>query len=227
MHRRRLAQLAYVGLSVADTALASRPGTAAHRGRHLTKPLLMPALAAAAHQGAGSRRDALISGTQVAQGFSWAGDVALLGTSTPSFLTGMGSFFAAHVAYIAAFTSAREGTATLTSPGPKAAAATWLLAAPLMATAAGRKEPSLHAPVAAYTGILCAMFASSTTLRRSIPTAARRRIVAGTSLFLLSDTLLGIREFLRDDDSRTLDALVMATYTAGQLLIAEGSVAAR
>jgi uncharacterized membrane protein YhhN len=69
------------------------------------------------------------------------------------------------------------------------------------------------------------LFASSTTLRSSMPTGARRSILAGTSL-LLSDTLLGIREFLRDDDSRTLEAMVMATYTAGQLLITEGATAA-
>jgi uncharacterized membrane protein YhhN len=226
MHRRRLARLTYLGLAVADTALASRPGAATRRGRYVTKPLLMPALAVATASGAGSRRDILIRGAQVAQLFSWGGDVALLGRSSARFLTGVGSFSAAHVAYLAAFFSARDDGSSPAEPGPKAAAVTWILAAPVMATAAGRKDPAMRAPIAAYAGILCAMFAGSTTLRVGMPIAARRRILAGTSLFLLSDTLLGIREFIRDDDSHTLDAVVMATYTAGQLLIAEGAVAA-
>jgi hypothetical protein len=83
----------------------------------------------------------------------------------------------------------------------------------------------MRAPIAAYAGMLCAMFAGSTTLSPSMPIAARRRILAGTSPFLLSESLLGIPELIRDDDSHTLDAVVMATDTVGQLLMAEGGVA--
>lgn len=84
----------------------------------------------------------------------------------------------------------------------------------------------MRVPIAAYAGILTTMFATSTMLDRSMKPSARRRIVAGTSLFLLSDSLLGIQKFLRHEPSPALESAVMATYTAGQWLIAEGTVAA-
>jgi uncharacterized membrane protein YhhN len=223
---RHQARIGYAALAAADSYLASRPGKAARRVRFVTKPLLMPALAAATHLGARGRSDGLVLGTQVAQLFSWKGDVALLGTSRLSFLRGVGGFFVAHVAYIAAFSSARDPRASLSDPGPRIAAATWVATAPVMAIGAGRKDPTLRVPITAYASILSAMFASSTTLRRSLPPRARREIVAGTSLFLLSDSLLGIQKFFLDRPSPPLEAAVMATYTAGQWFIADGVVAA-
>ncbi|HET9500490.1 MAG TPA: lysoplasmalogenase [Marmoricola sp.] len=173
-----------------------------------------------------SRRDGLRRGTLAAQAFSWGGDVALLNSGRRAFLCGVGAFFAAHVGYISAFLSARDRDRTISNPGATAAVASWLLLAPVMSVAAGRRDPRLRLPIALYAGALASMFATSTMLNRDIPTAARRRIVSGSSLFLLSDTLLGIREFLLDDDSPMLDSAVMATYTAGQWLIADGVKAA-
>ena len=223
---RNQARIGYVALAAVDSYLASRPGTAARRVRFVTKPLLMPVLATATQLGGRGRSDGLLRGTQVAQLFSWKGDVALLGSSRLSFLRGVGGFFIAHVAYIAAFASARDPEASLSDPGPRTAAAAWVTTAPVMAVGAGRQDPVLRVPIAAYASILSAMFASSTTLRRSLPPRARREIVAGTSLFLLSDSLLGIQKFFLDRSSPRLEAAVMATYTAGQWFIADGVVAA-
>ena len=103
----------------------------------------------------------------------WGGDLALMGKSEKSFLAGVGSFFVAHAAYIATFVSARDPEAGVTDPGPKTAAAAWLATAPVMAIAAGRKDPTLRLPIAAYAGILSTMFATSTTLKDSIPTNAK------------------------------------------------------
>ena len=226
MRNARLAsQLGYLGLSAVDTYLASRTGKA-RRARLVTKPLLMPALAAATQVETEGRGGALVRGVQAAQLFSWGGDLALLGTGKRSFLTGVGSFFVAHACYIGAFASARDPQATATAPGPKGAAVAWATAAPAMAFAAGRKDASLRVPVAAYAGILTTMFATSTVLDTTMPTRARRSIIAGTSLFLLSDSLLGIQKFLRKKPSPVLESAVMATYTAGQLLIADGAAAA-
>ena len=223
---RLLAQLGYLGLAAVDTYLASREGRASQRARYVTKPLLMPALAASTQISADGKGGALVRGTQAAQAFSWGGDLALLGQSNRSFLGGVGSFFVAHLCYIGAFATARDPQARLDDTGPKAAAATWVAAAPVMAIAAGRKDPTLRLPIAAYAGILTTMFASSTVLRRSLPTGARSRILAGTSLFLVSDSLLGVEKFLRKERSSALEAAVMGTYTAGQWLIAEGAAAA-
>jgi uncharacterized membrane protein YhhN len=231
MPKRRNTRLAatagYLGLAALDTYLAGKPGTAARASRHVTKPLLMPTLVASTELAAqDGNTGAVIRGTQAAQVFSWGGDLALLGRGKSSFLTGVGSFFVAHLCYIGVFAKLRDPAASVSDPGPKAAAATWLAAAPVMAIAAGREDPALRAPIAAYAAVLTTMFATSTVVDRSLPTSARRRMVAGTSLFLLSDSLLAFGKFLRKTPSPALESAVMATYTAGQWLIAEGAVAA-
>jgi uncharacterized membrane protein YhhN len=222
MRARTLARIGYLGLAAADTLLAGSSTPRARRLRHVTKPLLMPTLAASLTQSFGSNHPTLKRSTVVAHAFSWGGDVALLGGGERSFLTGVGSFFAGHVAYIGGFTSARETVLATPRTGPKIAAASWLALAPIMATAAGRKDPRFQAPIAAYSAVLASMFAASTRLDHSIPAATRRKIVAGTSLFLLSDSLLGLQKFLLDQPVPALESSVMATYTAGQLLISDG-----
>ena len=72
-----------------------------------------------------------------------------------------------------------------------------------MSVAAGRKDPALRIPVAAY----------ATDLQ------------AGTALFLLSDSVLAVQEFLLGEPRPVLESVVMATYTAGQGLIATGAAA--
>jgi len=221
----KVAALSYVALAAADTALAARQGKGARAARFVTKPLLMPALATA-FVGATEGKGTLAKGVATAQAFSWGGDVALLGKGDTAFLSGLSSFFAGHLGYVAAFASARERGLPAASPGVKAAGAVLLTAAPVMAIAAGKKEPKLRAPVAAYSAVLASMFAASTRLDPSIPPAARRTIMAGTGLFLASDSILATREFLVKNDSHALDAAVMATYTAGQGLIALGAAQA-
>lgn len=180
-----------------------------------------------------------------AQAFSWGGDVALLGVSKRAFLTGVASFFGAHCCYVTGFASARDivGARDAVGPrddadedvrpgtdardriarwGPRGALTAWLLLGPLLSVAAGGKDAALRLPIGVYTGALCAMFAASTSLDPSLSDAGRRKIMAGTSLFLISDTVLGVREFLLEGRSPALDSLVMATYTAGQWLIADG-----
>ena len=78
-----------------------------------------------------------------------------------------------------------------------------------------------------YATVLATMYATSTMLDQDLPRTARRKVVLGTSLFLLSDTVLGLRKFLLDDHSPALESVVMATYTAGQWFIADGVAAAR
>lgn len=220
------ASVAYLVLAAVDSYLAGREAESARRARYVTKPLLMPTLAVSTHLATQGSADPLVRGVRLAQLFSCGGDVALLGGSKRLFLTGVASFLAAHVCYIAGFGSARDPRAGLSSPGVVAGATIWTVTAPVMAVAAGRQDPTLRAPIAAYSGVLSAMFATSTLLRRSIPRTARRRIVAGTSLFLLSDSLLATQKFLRSGHSRVLESAVMATYTGGQFLIAQGAAEA-
>ena len=216
---------AYASLAIADSVAAGIGSTAARHARYVLKPALMPTLAVAFLVGTrerGSSVPRLRTGTAAAQAFSWCGDVALLGSSERSFLTGVGSFFGSHVAYIAAFVSARGQTRRPDAAGARVALGLWLTAAPVMSVAAARRDPALGLPVAAYATILCGMFASSRMLGPEVPEQARRTLQAGTALFLLSDGVLATQKFLLKEPRPLLDAVVMATYTAGQGLIALG-----
>ena len=222
---------AYAALAIADSVAAGKSSAAARRLRYVLKPALMPALATAfidGTRGSGARADLklLRTGTAAAQAFSWGGDVALLGTSERAFLTGVGSFFGAHVAYIAAFLSVRGEHKDYDTAGLKVACGLWLTTAPLMTFAAGRKDPALRVPVAAYATILSGMFASSRMLDPALPQGARRTLQAGTALFLVSDSVLAVQKFLLIEPRPVLESMVMGTYTAAQGLIATGVASA-
>lgn len=219
----RVGTVGYLSLATVDSCLAGRRSKAARQARYVTKPLLMPVLAAGRQPADDGGRRGLTRGVHTAQLFSWGGDVALLGGSRTSFLVGVASFLAAHLSYIRGFRSVRDDDAGMSAPGVKVGTATWAVAAPIVAGAAGRRDPTLRAPVAVYSAVLSAMFATSTMLDRSMPTSARGRIVAGTSLFLLSDSLLAVQRFLRSEPSAALESAVMVTYTTGQWLIADGA----
>jgi uncharacterized membrane protein YhhN len=217
----RQAALSYAALAVADTVLATRPGRAARAARFVTKPLLMPMLSTA-FVSAADNSSTVARGTSAAHAFSWGGDVALLGKGDKAFLAGLSSFLLGHISYVVGFANLRDRGNPWRHRGVKAGSALALTAGPVIAYAAGRREPGLRAPVAAYSSVLATMFATSTMLDPQLPARARRTVAAGTGLFLVSDTILGAREFLLKHDSRVLDGAVMATYTAGQGLIAAG-----
>ena len=50
-------------------------------------------------------------------------------------------------------------------------------------------------------------------------------MLTGAALFLASDTILGLQKFVLRRKVPALETAVMATYTAGQGLIAAGSTA--
>ena len=221
---------AYAALAATETCLAGHPSARRRRWRTVTKPLLMPALMTAFVRAVGPRADApggrpgfTRTGTLLAQGLSGGGDVALLSKAEPAFLAGVGSFFGAHVAYTATFvangrpltdpTGRRTTLLTLGAAGSLVPAVSWV---------AGRRAPRLRGPVAAYAAMITAMVGSSTRLSDDVPTPARRRIRAGTGLFLASDSILAVRKFVVREPRPWSDAVVMATYSAGQGLIALG-----
>jgi uncharacterized membrane protein YhhN len=217
------AATAYAALAVADTRLAGHPDPRARRGRLLTKPLLMPALAGAFALATPEDRSTLRRGTLAAHAFSGLGDVALLGSREPAFLAGLGSFFGAHIAYVAAFAAEGRPLDDRTHlTGAKAAAVTFATLGPTLGWAAGRRSPALRGPVVAYAGILTSMFAASTRLGEHVPASARRTVAVGTGTFLASDATIGLRRFVLRSPTPRSDAVVMATYTAGQGLIAAG-----
>jgi uncharacterized membrane protein YhhN len=222
-------KLAYVALAALDTTLSGSSNPGAHRLRRLTKPLLMPTLAAATPGSPSKSR--LGTATLVAQVFSWGGDVALLGEGTRAFAAGTGSFGLAHAAYVSGFLSRADTSRPLLSrPATRALLGIWLVSTPVMARGAARTAPVLGFAVGGYATLLTAMAANALRLDDTVPVSARRLTAAGALLFLASDTTLGLRKFVLSDTSPALDqaleTAVMATYTAAQLLLSEGAARA-
>lgn len=213
--RRRGLMAAYAVLSVADTVLVGL-GPRARRLHYVAEPLLMPVLAATLVEG--SRGGPVVRQVLAAQGMSWGGDVALMGRSERQFLAGVGSFFGAHVAYVAAFRALGAGSPTATTSGRGVLALSTVLV-PANAVLAGRRDARFGGPVGVYGLVLSAMAANAAVLPVS---PGRGRIRAGAALFLLSDSLIGAQQFLRDEPHPALESAVMATYTTGQWLISDG-----
>ena len=153
-----------------------------------------------------------------AQALSWGGDLALSRRERVPFLLGLASFLAAHVAYVSAY-RCRSSQRLLASPARRGVVATGSALGAAMAVAAAREDRTLALPVAAYGATLATMVAAATAVDAD---RGRGRLVAGASLFLLSDTLIGVRRFLLHDRTEALETAVMATYAAGQWCISDG-----
>lgn len=207
---RTLGGAVYAALSAADTALAATADR--RRPRRVTKPLLMPVLATRTAGAPAPGR------TLAAQALSCGGDVALLGEGRGAFLAGLSSFLGAHVAYVSAL-RARSSAPLLGTPGRRRVLATGAVLAAAMGAAAAREDRALALPVAGYGATLAAMVTAAAAVDVD---RGRARVLTGAWLFLVSDTLIGVRTFLLRRPAPALDAAVMATYTAAQWWLAEG-----
>lgn len=227
-------RLAYAAAATVDTFLAGSPTRWAQRARFGTKPTLMPLLAGSLATSRRAFSSPLRASTLTALAFGWGGDLALLGHGTSSFAAGAGSFGVGHVAYISGFVRQRDRSEPLRRTGVgRTAVRLWFGAGPLMALAATREERVLGPAVAAYTGLLAGTFATGNHLDHSLPRSARRLTGLGSALFLVSDTVLGVRKFVLPlvgaPSARVdlaLERVVMGSYTAAQLLLAEGAARA-
>ena len=185
------------------------------RAQQVALALVMPALAARTATGP---RDSGSRPVLAAQGLSWAGDLALLGPGRGRFLTGLTSFLAAHVAYTSALRS-RSSEPLLGTPGRRRFVAAGAAAASGMALAAAREDRAVALPVAGYGVTLVTMVAAAAAVDAD---RGRGQLLTGASLFLVSDTLLGVRRFLLPDRAEGLDTAVVATYVAAQWCLGDG-----
>lgn len=211
---------AYVALAAVDTALSVSARPAAHKARFVTKPLLMPVLAAslATAPGRSSARLPVLA----AQAGGWVGDVALLSEERRPFVVGSAAFGVGHLAYLAAFVPRRRRDPRLVEdPRARALGAVWATTSPVVAWRA--RHAGVAPVVAAYSASLVSMVVAATRIDRSESPAGRRLVAAGALLFLASDTTLGLRKFVLDDPDPRIEGAVMASYTAAQLLLSEGA----
>ncbi|GGO15395.1 lysoplasmalogenase [Micromonospora parathelypteridis] len=180
----------------------------------VTKPLLMPLLAAYLWRACverGARPDRLVL---AALAFATAGDVALMIGGTGWFLAGMACFLGTHLCYIAAFTRYRADLALRRPPlvaVPLGYAVLTVVALWWMWT--GLTDAGLALPVAGYALALAAM--------ASTAAAQGWRVGLGAALFLGSDLLIaaGVAGVAEPPGA---PVLIMASYAAGQALIVTG-----
>lgn len=219
----------FLGLAAVDAYLSGISGTShprAQKARLVTKPLLMPLLAASALTDPRTARTPVSTSTRVAQVAGWGGDVLLLGHGTEAFAAGAGSFGVGHLAYISGFRRLRRRSRRLVdAPVARSAAALTLTVGPVVARGAAREDPVLAPAVIAYMTLLASMWAHAGNMDPARPSRGRALTLAGATLFTASDTMLGIRKFVWKNAPERLESAVMATYTLGQFLLSEGALA--
>ncbi|KXO88651.1 hypothetical protein AXK56_09975 [Tsukamurella pulmonis] len=217
-------KLAYAAVAVVDTTLSASPKPSRHHARRFTKPLLLPILAASFATDPRARRSPLRRSTLAGQAAGWVGDVALLGDEPRDFALGASAFATGHAAYISGLLAQRDPDASPVRPA--AVGAAWVVGAPRTLLAAYRTAPALAPVLAGYSAVLSGTAAAATVLGPQIPADARRATLAGAGLFLLSDSILGLRKFVLADPPAWMEGAVMATYTGAQYLIADGAARA-
>lgn len=155
----------------------------------------------------------------VALGLGAAGDYFLAFDGERAFLAGLGSFLAAHLAYIALFAS-NAGLVPLFHNGSiwrLALLALVLIHGLIMARLLIRAVPGdLKLPVMVYIIAIIAMVAAALAWTPLI-------VVAGAFLFAFSDTVLAVERFLlvaASNHRKWTAPAVWITYYAAQLIIA-------
>ncbi|WP_405809640.1 lysoplasmalogenase [Streptomyces sp. NBC_01520] len=190
--------VAFLTVSAVHLAGLLAAATAAHL---VTKPLLMPLLAAYAAARGGPRL--LIAALL----FGWGGDVLLMPGADAAFLAGMGSFAVGHVCYLRLF-----GRTRASLPAGLAYAA--LLVA-FVALLWPGLPGELRIPLTGYSLLLTTMAWRAGVLGRYA--------ALGGALFLLSDALIatGIADW---PQLPVHDFWIMLTYLGAQYLITLGAL---
>lgn len=216
-------KIAYVAIAAADTWLSGSANPRAHQARALTKPLLMPTLAASLITDPKAADSPLRTSTLAAQAGGWGGDLALMGDGPQNFVVGSSSFAVGHAAYISGFLANRAQPGRR---GPKAVYALWAATSPGVAFGAFRQDKRLGPTIFGYSAMLASTVASATQLDPALGKSARRATIVGAGLFMLSDSILGARKFLLKNPPHRMESAVMATYTAAQFMLNEGAARA-
>lgn len=140
------------------------------------------------------------------------GDLFISREGEAAFLAGLGSFLAAHVAYVALFWDLVGGASAL-SPAIVLAFAVYAL---VMLRWLWPYLDGMKAPVFAYVAVILAMGATAAAAPPSL-----WLLIAGAALFVLSDSVLAAETFVfRDKPRRWTAPVIWSSYYASQVLIA-------
>ncbi|WP_019136976.1 lysoplasmalogenase [Cellulomonas massiliensis] len=177
----------------------------------VTQWMVMPLLAAALATATRWPRGRRVTGALVALGFSWLGDLLPSFAGGSAFLTMVGCFLLAQVAYVVAFLPDVRRSVVHRRP---AALVGYALALVLLVGLCAPHAGPLLVPVAVYGGVLTAMAVLSTGVSRLAG--------VGGAVFLLSDALIALDAFVPGWALPAQGFWVMSTYCLGQALLAAG-----
>lgn len=179
---------------------------------NVTQWFLMPLLAATVWLAAGPQRATrLVRLAVVALLLSWLGDTAPdLAPDDLSFVTMLGFFLLAHVAYLVAFWPLRRDGVLGRRP---ALVAPYAVAFVALVAACAPGAGGLVGPVVVYGAALSAVAVLATFDRFA---------AVGGVLFIASDSLIAMNAFLGGYDLPGHGFWVMFTYVAAQVLLAVG-----
>lgn len=189
----------------------------------VTKPLLMPLLAAWLYTAAQDRRSAL-RWVFAALVFSTIGDVLLIGADHPQrgfsyFLGGVAAFGLAQMAYIGQFVQCTQGGIGRWFHKPVPALALLPYLAVMLVILLPRTAGPVRPAMIVYGILLVGMVLAAIHAR---PPRAAPWLPAGALLFLFSDSLLAFDRF--HTPIPLSGVWIMTSYLAGQGLIALGSL---
>ncbi|MCU0262448.1 MAG: lysoplasmalogenase [Candidatus Nanopelagicales bacterium] len=183
----------------------------------LTKPLLMPLLAAHLVSVVQRPFTRLVRVVLAALAFSWLGDVLLEVArrvdSDLVFMAGIGGFLVAQVLYIVAFTRLVRAS---TPPRPPLWALVYVAYGVGLVVLLGPDLGEFLVPVAVYAAAICTM--------GIVASGVNRFTALGAAVFVVSDSMIAVGEFtevwtLAHNWQRVL---VMTTYTVAQALLVHG-----
>jgi len=142
------------------------------------------------------------------------GDLCLAYDGEPPFIAGLLAFLLSHLVYVALFWPTADLALIVVSPWRYAVAWLFVMLAGLLLFILWRPAGKLALPVAIYSAAILAMALSALSVRPIMPGAA-------ATLFVMSDTALGLQRFLvrpADPIMKKLKPFVWGTYYAAQLI---------
>ena len=158
--------------------------------------------------------------------FSWWGDVLLMFVEKKQlfFLLGLSAFLIAHIAYIFAFfKTSRPNRKSHILQHP------WLLT-PFAAMDLGMlyllssTAGDMFLPVVVYTLVITLMGIAAANRYRKVSYSSFKYVFAGAMIFIASDSLIAMNEFLLAEKSNMVGVSIMVLYCLAQYLIVIGAL---
>lgn len=189
--------------------------------QYLSKPLIIPFLAAYFFIETGNISSNLQKWILLALFFSWGGDILLMfqGQRDIFFLLGLSFFLLAHIFYIIFFYKVRLAE--------KVKRSIWLLLIVIIYYAAlvTWLSPYLYDmkwPVRIYGVVISIMFMLAVHMLFINNKNAGKWMMIGALLFVISDSVLAVNKFYQGFEAAGI--VIMLTYGLAQFLIVEGAI---